>query len=204
MSQTSKFKQRVYPVLFMFVVTVVFITVVSGIYLSTRENIRINEFLFLKRAILNAADIAVPEVRGDIEQVFQARVTEVKAPDETTRYYGIRTESGQASGYVVVVTGAGLWGEITAVMGFTADLGQLTGIDFTKQNETPGLGARITEEWFKEQFRYRSGPFTLVPEGEAAGGREIDAITGATITSTAVRNIVNDTIARVPSIVGRQ
>ena len=204
MTQTSKFKQRVYPVLFMFAVTVVFITVVSGIYLSTRENIRINEFLFLKRAILNAADIAVPETGADIEGVFQARVTEVKAPNEMTRYYGIHTESGQPSGYVVIVTGAGLWGEITAVMGFTADLGQLTGIDFTKQNETPGLGARITEEWFKEQFRYRAGPFTLVPEGEAAGGREIDAITGATITSRAVRNIVNDTIARVPTIVGRQ
>ena len=70
----------------------------------------------------------------------------------------------------------------------------MLGLDFVKQNETPGLGARISESWFKEQFRGKRGPFRLVPEGVESGENEFQAITGATSTSNAVLDLLNRSI----------
>jgi Na+-transporting NADH:ubiquinone oxidoreductase subunit C len=88
------------------------------------------------------------------------------------------------------------------MVGFTEDATTLSGVSIVSQNETPGLGARIEEAWFTDQFADRQGPFTMVEEGTSDAPNEIDAITGATRTSEAFRNIINravadsDTIAR--------
>ena len=176
MSSTPGTGQRLYPILFMFVITVVFIGVVSAIYLLTREDILINESLYLKRAVLYAAGIEPPASRRALEATFQERTQLVSAANGQTAYYTILTAAGQLHGYAILRNGPGLWGEITSVIAFDRDLRRILGIDFIKQNETPGLGARITEEWFKDQFRGKRGPFMLVPEGTASAGNEIDAI----------------------------
>jgi Na+-transporting NADH:ubiquinone oxidoreductase subunit C len=91
-----------------------------------------------------------------------------------------------------VRSGPGLWGEIEAVVCFDTQTDSLVGVTFTKQNETPGLGGRIEENWFQQQFFGKKGNLALRPEGtRSASPEEIDAITGATITSKAVRDIVN-------------
>ena len=74
-------------------------------------------------------------------------------------------------------------------------------IDFIKQNETPGLGARIEEEWFRKQFRGKTPPFTLVQEDtENTAPDEINAITGATYTSSYVRDMVNNSPERAAAL----
>ena len=88
------------------------------------------------------------------------------------------------------------------MIGYQDDLQTLTGVDFTRQNETPGLGARIMEVWFREQFRGKTGPFTMVPEGTVSSTSEFDAITGASRTSAAVLKMMNASVANVASIVG--
>ena len=62
-------------------------------------------------------------------------------------------------------------------------------ISFTELNETAGLGMRANEDSFKDQFPGKSGSVSLV-KGDA-GENEISALTGATITSTAVTNALN-------------
>jgi Na+-transporting NADH:ubiquinone oxidoreductase subunit C len=198
MKEPNFFKERIYPILFMVVITVVFISVVSGIYLATEERVKLNEALFLRSAVLYAADISVPEDAEKVQEVYQKRVEEVineETGDPT--YFRILDESGNLSGYAVYAQGPGLWGQIVAIVGFEADLTTLTGVEFIKQNETPGLGARITENWFKEQFRGKEGPFTLVPEESETEQNEINAITGATRTSTSVRSIMNEVVEAV-------
>jgi Na+-transporting NADH:ubiquinone oxidoreductase subunit C len=113
----------------------------------------------------------------------------------------LNENSSDVSGYVVFQDGAGLWGRIEAVVGYETDLKTLTGLDFIRHNETPGLGARITEVWFREQFRGKTGPFTMVPEGTVNSTNEFDAITGATRTSNAVLKMMNTSVANVASIV---
>ena len=120
----------------------------------------------------------------------------MKDQDGTVLYYEVLDPSGaELQSFVVPVTGAGLWGEIESVVGVEKDLKTLTGLEFIKQNETPGLGGRITESWFKEQFRGKRWPLTVVPEGDPAGDQQFQAITGATNTTNAIRAILNDRLA---------
>jgi Na+-transporting NADH:ubiquinone oxidoreductase subunit C len=86
-------------------------------------------------------------------------------------------------------------------VGFDARLEKLTGVDFLKQAETPGLGARIGESWFREQFRGKRGPFSTVGEGEPAAENQFDAITGATLTSNFVKDLLNAAVGQVGELV---
>jgi len=203
MSASAIFRERIFPIVFMLLLTVVFIGVVSAVYLTTRDRVLLNESLFLKEALLYAADIPIPTDAVETEAMYERRIREV--PDDAggvACYEILGEEGGTVTGYAVIVSGPGLWGEIQTVIAFEKNLETLKGLEFIKQNETPGLGARITEDWFKEQFRGKEGPFVLIPEGEASAANEIDAITGATRTSVAVRSILNDAVENVDTIIG--
>lgn len=98
--------------------------------------------------------------------------------------------SGAESGYIIKGSAAGYGGSVIVVVGVDADL-KVTGISFPETlPETAGLGQKATEPAFYEQFAGK-GTKLSVKKGGGAGEDEIDAISGATITSTAVTNTVN-------------
>ena len=68
-------------------------------------------------------------------------------------------------------------------LGLTAE-GAVNRISFTELNETAGLGMRADEDSFKDQFAGKSGSVNYGEDG-------VEAMSGATVTSTAVRNAVN-------------
>ena len=193
----SKLRRSLFTIFFMFTITFVFIAVLSLIYVLTRDTIRLNESLVVKRAVLYVAGLEVPQSGTDADALYQDRVKEVKDQQGIVLFYEIlESAGGGLQSYVVPVLGAGLWGEIESVVGVEKDLETLTGIEFIKQNETPGLGGRISESWFKEQFRGKRWPLSVVPEGDPAGDQEFQAITGATNTTNAVKAILNDRLAK--------
>ena len=105
--------------------------------------------------------------------------------------------SGSAMGYVVTATSNdGFGGAIQLTVGYKDEGGELksTGISFLSIAETAGLGMNATIEGegsFKSQFEGKSAvELTLVKSGNA-GDAEIDAMSGASITSGAVTNAVN-------------
>ncbi|MBE5960768.1 MAG: RnfABCDGE type electron transport complex subunit G [Lachnospiraceae bacterium] len=102
--------------------------------------------------------------------------------------------SGNPIGYILTVTSKeGFGGDIQFSMGYTSE-GTLTAIEILSISETAGLGALATEEPFKGQFAGRTeDSLTVVKSGAAEG--EINAISGATITSNAVTKAVNAGIA---------
>lgn len=201
MNKSSFFGRRVFPILFMALITILCIAPVSAIFLTTKERVELNESLFLKRAILFAANIDIPEGPQEVEEVFTGRIETVGEDPVHADYFEVYDGSGNLDGYVLPVQGPGLWGTISAVVGFDRNLETYTGVEFTDQNETPGLGGRITENWFKEQFRGVQPPFELVPEGTADENNEIDAITGATRTSNFVRQIMLKAADRINQVV---
>ena len=73
-------------------------------------------------------------------------------------------------------------GVLTVIMGFDTE-GKVTGIWVDASTQTPGLGQKCAEEAFTSQFIGKSAPLTL--------GVDIDAVTGATLTSQAVVDAVN-------------
>ncbi|MBQ9983166.1 MAG: RnfABCDGE type electron transport complex subunit G [Lachnospiraceae bacterium] len=100
-------------------------------------------------------------------------------------------KSGNVAGYVLTVTDhEGYGGDIQFAMGVTSD-GVVNGISFLSISETAGLGMKATEESFTKQFANKQiDAFQYTKNGATADG-EIDAISGATITTSAVVNGVN-------------
>lgn len=93
------------------------------------------------------------------------------------------------TGYVVKTVTYGYAGNITMFIGVSNE-GRVTGLQIRDMNETPGLGREALNDWeFLAQF--------LNTTGDAAVGENIDAITGATVTSKAVTRSVNSAVAFV-------
>lgn len=208
MQQSSKLKDWLATVGFMFAVTLVFISAVSALYLSTQERVRRNESLYLKRAVMEAAgmDRAYERAPDDVASWYDQNVRErsltLADGGQMPVYMVIDPRDGTLRGLAAQRVGNGLWGKILSVVGLNATLDAITGVAFVSQNETPGLGARITESWFRRQFTGKTGPFALVPEGtHSASAREMDAITGATITSAGVRDMLNRALRELPEAV---
>ena len=100
-------------------------------------------------------------------------------------------DSGQMLGYVLTVTDSeGYGGDIQLSMGVRMD-GTLNGISILSISETAGLGMNANTDAFKGQFADKNvEQFTYTKNG-ASADNEIDAISGATITTNAVTNGVN-------------
>lgn len=93
---------------------------------------------------------------------------------------------GVLKGVAIEDRGRGYGGEIGVMVGFNVDNDSLAGIGVTTLKETPGLGMRVTEAGFSDQFAGARTPVALTAQG---GG--IDAVSGATISSTGVTVAVN-------------
>jgi Na+-transporting NADH:ubiquinone oxidoreductase subunit C len=202
MSNGGKTRSRIFPVFFMLIITLVFISVTTAIYTFTKDTIKFQEALRLRRAVLYAAGVTVPSEPEKIQDLYLERVEEVKDDKGTILYYIVKgKEANTIMSYVTVATGPGLWGEITAAVGYDKEVQSITGIEIIDQNETPGLGGRITEEWFTEQFRGKQAPLSSVPEGESTDQNEFQAITGASYSSEAFMDLVNTTSESVLSMI---
>ena len=102
--------------------------------------------------------------------------------------------SGNVTGLVVKSTSKdGYGGAIRIVVGLLPEENGITvtGIDFLEINETAGLGMRATEPAFAEQYKDKTVDSFEVVKNGAAESYQIDALSGATKTSSAVTNAVN-------------
>ena len=98
---------------------------------------------------------------------------------------------GSILGYVVSVTsGSGYGGDISLTVGVDLD-GSITGVEITESSETVGLGANASEESFRSQYVGKQVDHFVVTKNGSQNDNEIDAISGATITSNAVTDAVN-------------
>ena len=125
-----------------------------------------------------------------IASSFEAmEVTEGSNMDSV--YQGLDA-SGEPVGYVIQTTVNGYGGEVVVTLGMDMD-GVITGVDVGGENfsETPGLGALAKEPEFTQQYIGKKVPLTLVKGNEPKGENTIDAISGATRTSSAVNGGIN-------------
>ncbi len=204
--QGSAAAVKAYPIVFTVVVTAVFVGLVSAVNVGLQARKARNRELARQRVLLQLLDLVEPgENLTDraMARRYEERVERVEAtaPDGGAYAYFRRTGEGPAL-YALPLSGRGFWGPIRGYLAVNARTGEITGLDFTRHEETPGLGGRISErEWQRqlEGIPY-DRPF---PDGrrlrvvqDADDAREIDAITGATGTSVAVEQILNDALAR--------
>ena len=98
--------------------------------------------------------------------------------------------------YIVPLRGKGLWGPIWGFISLKDDLNVVNGAIFDHKAETPGLGAEINTEEFQSQFVdkmiFKDSEFAsiLVTKYKASGDYEVDGISGGTITSDGVQDML--------------
>ncbi|MFW5684684.1 MAG: FMN-binding protein [Spirochaetota bacterium] len=154
-------------------------------------------------AALNASLAAI--FAGDDADASNLEFDELDA-DGPTIYRG-STPAGELLGYAVRLQTQGYGGTITLLVGLSADLQTIEGIEIVEQVETPGLGGNITSPEFKEQFselttEERIAMVKNVEPDKAAN--EIQAISGATITSRAIVSGINETLDEAIAVIERQ
>jgi Na+-translocating ferredoxin:NAD+ oxidoreductase RnfG subunit len=177
---------------FMGLLSLVSISGVAALHLATAERVARNADLFLQRAVLEAAGVAVPDAPAAAAELFRREVAVEDGSIASGRFVVRAPDAAARRTVVYRRRGRGLWGVIDAVVAVDPDAGVFGQLRILGHNETPGLGARIEEAWFQRQIAGKTGPFALKPEGTRSDApTEIDAITGATLSSAAVRDILN-------------
>ncbi len=116
--------------------------------------------------------------------------------------YKVFNEKDSSVGYSLVYDGNGFQGKIKLMIGLTNDLNRTTSIEILEQSETPGLGTKILEAPYKDQFNgLEINPSIILVKGaEPSNPNEVQSITGATISSKAVVAIVNEGIIKLKNI----
>ena len=186
------------------------ITLIAGIllgasYMITKDPIARQEELAKQKACQEVfADADSFEAYGDVEEDLQAYVSTecgyaAQSIDEIFTAY---SASKEVVGYVINVTSKeGYGGSISFAMGVDFD-GTLNGISFLSIGETPGLGMKADTDEFKNQFVGKKADVLVYTKTGAAAEHEIDAISGATVTTNAVTNGVNAGLAAVKYLKG--
>lgn len=178
-------------------VSLMLITVIAGLLLGVVYEIT-------KKPIAEeqqrAKEEAYREVFADAES-FEAVEVKTEVVEEKLNKKGfdatineamqVFDKSGNSAGYVLTVTDhEGYGGDIQFAMGVKSD-GTVNGISFLSISETAGLGMKATEDDFKKQFADKKVDSFVYTKNGASADNEIDALSGATITTNAVTNGVN-------------
>ncbi len=178
-------------------ISLMLITLIAGLLLGAvyeitkepiaKENQRAKEeaykAVFADADSFEAITLDTDEVQKELDgQGLDASINEaMKALDA----------SGQPIGYVLTVTDhEGYGGDIQFAMGVQSD-GTMNGISFLSISETAGLGMKAKEDSFRKQFEGKNAEKIVYTKNGASADNEIDALSGATITTNAVTNGVN-------------
>ncbi len=180
------------PVIALTLIAAIAGVALSGVYSMTKGTIELQELQKKTAAYKEVCPEAETFELVDAAEELIAKQDE-KASPKINEFYVGKTADGQVAGYAASVTAKGFGGDVTMALGLTPD-GAVRKIAFTELNETAGLGMEADKAPFKDQFTGRAGELSLI-KGTASGEQEISALTGATVTSTAVVNGVNAGLA---------
>ena len=113
--------------------------------------------------------------------------------------FKMKNKNGSFLGYAFLAEGNGYQGTVKLMAGIAPDLETLVGIEVLESQETPGLGQEITTDEFKKQFKgLKALPeIAYVKNAKPENPNEIEAITGATVSSGAVVSILNKKIKEI-------
>jgi electron transport complex protein RnfG len=158
---------------------------------------RIRQNEINKRNRLTA--ILLPEAKDFIPLAKPIEIQGRGGRKESVQVYKAVSESGQIVGWSFEAIGSGFQDKIKLVVAVDASFAQIEGYDVLSSNETPGFGDRIKNSYFRDQFKGApAGELKLVTVGDPKKiDSEIVAISGATISSEAVVDIVSNYVTQV-------
>jgi len=136
------------------------------------------------------------------EKVDIGKNHKIAPEDRNFPVFIFMNEVGEVEAYILPVFGAGLWDWISGFVALEKDLNTIKGVAFDHKQETPGLGARITEEKVKARFKgktiFEGAELVSVVMIKGEGCRtdldahEVDGMSGATMTAKGLNVMLKD------------
>jgi len=195
-------QSMLYTVVFTFIVCFAFVFLLSLTNEATRPKVEFNQEVARQQAILSALGVSFSTPQ-EVEQKYK-NVETVKKGNMTLY---TTTANGERV-YAHQFSGQGLWGTITGVLGVNSDATKTVGLEIISHSETPGLGGRIDEAWFKKQFdgeTIKNGTIQFTSGGSGDTNYQdgqVDGITGASRTTDSMRTIINREISNLQAALG--
>lgn len=177
------------------------VMVLSGLVLAATYGGLTDRIEANRVAALNASLAAIFEDQASADEL---QFEELES-DGPTIYRGLA--GGQTLGYAVRLETQGYGGTITMLVGLSEDTETIRGISIVEQVETPGLGGNITREDFREQFEGLDATEQLAYVKNIEPDQsenEVQALSGATITSSAIVSGINTQLDQAREIIERQ
>lgn len=181
-------KEKIMMVVVLVTVSIVSALMLAGINDFSYDVIKMNKERKLKLAVLSALEIPLRDVKP--EELFSAKVKKVDSPQGPIYL----SKDKRFKGAAFSVKGSGFWGPIIVMVGIDPEKMTIKGMEILQQEETPGLGARIEEGWFRNQFKGKrmDTPIRMMIKGAKPGHNDVEAIAGATLSSKFVEDIINN------------
>lgn len=178
-------KEQFKMIVFVVILGIVASAILVGTDIYTEDMIEKNVVYSLKSTILSAFEIDYTE--ENVIDVYKSAITEKKVGDDVFYY-----SSDGSVGFEV--SGKGLWGPINGFLTLEEDLVTIKGIQIIYHEETPGLGGIVAEAWYLNKYKGKKIDKGIVIKKDAdeSSDNEVDAITGATMTSNAFELLLNE------------
>ena len=141
----------------------------------------------------------LPEAKDFVPLDEQIEILLFRGKIENIEIYKAVSETGECVGWSFEAVGSGFADKIKLVVALDKNFEKIAGIDILASNETPGFGDQIKYDYYRDQFKGApAGELKLVTVGEPGKiDSEIVAISGATISSEAVIEIVSNYVTQV-------
>tara|TARA_B110000263_G_scaffold243661_1_gene250706 strand:+ start:271 stop:975 length:705 start_codon:yes stop_codon:yes gene_type:complete len=161
----------------------------------------ISKFNFnIKEQVINIDGMIVNDIlHKDLEKNINRRSGDTEYYNEKNKYFPLFISETMNS-IILPISGKGLWSSLFGYVAINAkNYSTVNGITFYAHGETPGLGAEISKDWFKSNFVgkeiYDGGTLVSVRVAKAgiankSSSYEVDGISGATITSNGVEELL--------------
>lgn len=199
-----KTNSNTYTILYSVVMVVIVAFLLAFVSRTLKPMQDINVALDVKKQILFSLNIPHNINNADAEAKYKEMVKEEKVVDGNTLY--ICEVDGKVK-YVIPLKGMGLWGGISGYLSINDDKATVYGAYFNHESETAGLGAEIKDSkaWqdkFQGKRIFKDGSddvaLSVVKKVEDPE-TQVDGVTGATLTSNGVSEMLHDCIAKYKS-----
>ena len=186
--KNKSFKEIALPAIMLFIIALVCTALLAGTNMLTKDRIA-------DLAVQTALE-AKAAVMSEAASFSEEKTITVEGKDVI--YYDALDGSGATIGYVFNTVAKSYGGDVSCMVGISADKNKITGVKITSINDTPGLGMKANSEDFLSQYIDRSGNIGV--NKNTSTDTEIKAITSATITSKAVTEAVNQAFSAYETV----
>ena len=174
-------KEIIKPGIVLLIITIVAAGLLGAVNIATKDTIAEVE--------KKATETSMKEVLPDAKSFNDEITNDEKNYGIIKKYSEGLDDSGNTVGYTFNISTKGFSTGLNLMVGITKD-GVISGVDVLSHGETPGLGANADQPKWIGQFTDKSGKLE-VTKTDSVSENQIQAITGATITSNAVTQAVN-------------